>query len=123
MSEVALAMVVAWWVAVWHMLVGGYLVFFAESRTPFLTIVGVIKGMLGAAIYLTVREPLWVDTHAPSAPEIILSVTLILLLVFSGLVTGLIWQAFDLDPPQQRARELFRCGKKWWDRQRRRFGR
>lgn len=122
MTEVAIAMIVAWWVAVYHMMIGGYLIFISERRTPFLVAIGMIKGMLGAAIYLVVRQPLWVDAHAPTIPELILPITLILMFVFSALVTYMIWTLFDLDPPQTRIRVLLRCARSWWSRQHRRFG-
>lgn len=123
MTEFTIAMVLAWWIAVYHMLIGGYLVFLSERRTPFIVITGVVKGSLGAGMYLVVRQPLWVGTHTPLIPEVILPVTLLIMLAFSFIVTGLIWMAFGLDSPQTRARELARCGKKWCSRQRQRFGR
>lgn len=123
MTEVAIAMILAWWVAVYHMLIAGYLVFLSERRTPFVVITGVVKGSLGVAIYIVVRQPLWVDTHTPTVPEVILPLTLLIMLAFSVIVTGLIWRAFDLDPPQKRVKELARCARQWWDRHRRRYRR
>lgn len=121
MTEVTIAMIIAWWVGVYHMMIGTYLIFISERRTPFLAVIGLVKGMLGAAIYLVVRQPLWVDTHAPTIPDLILPVTLLLMFVFSTLVTYLIWARFDLDPPQKRIRVLFRCAGNWWSRQHRRL--
>ena len=123
MTETTIAMVIAWWVAVYHMLIAGYLIFLSESRTPFLVIVALVKGTLGVAVYLTVRQPLWMDVHAPTLPEIILPITLLLILAFSVLVTRLIWETFDLDPPQQRARELAYCAREWWSEHCHHFGR
>lgn len=121
MIEVEIAMIVAWWVSVYHMLIGGYLVFLTERRTPFLIVIGLVKGMLGAAIYLVVRQPLWMDTHAPTIPELIIPITLVLLFAFSAIATYMIWALFDLDPPQKRIKVLYRCAKSWWSRQRRRL--
>ena len=123
MTEFTIAMILAWWVAVYHMLIGGYLVFLSERRTPFIVITGVVKGSLGVGIYLVVRQPLWVGTYTPSLPEVILPITLLVMLAFSFIVTILIWLAFGLDTPQERITELAHCGTKWASRQRRRFGR
>lgn len=122
MTEVAIAMIVAWWVGVYHMVVGGYLVFISERRTPLLLVTGVVKGLLGAAIYLVIRQPLWVSAHTPTLPDVIVPVTLLILLVFSIIVTRIIWAAFDLDSPQDRVIELAHCVTEWGERQWRRFG-
>ena len=105
------------------MLIGGYLVFFAERRTPFILVTGLVKGLLGTLIYLVIRDPPWAVAYIPLVPDILLPITLIVLLTFSVIVTILIWLAFDLDTPQERITELSHCGRKWVSRQRRRFGR
>ena len=123
MTEVTIAMVVAWWVGIYHMLIGGYLVFISEQRTPFILVTGLVKGLLGTLIYLVVRDPPWVIAYIPWVPDILLPITLLVMFVFSVIVTVLIWLAFGLDSPQERIKYLAHCGQKWASRQRRRFGR
>ena len=123
MTEVTIAMAIAWWIGVYHMLIGGYLVFISERRTPFVVITGLVKGLLGAGIYLVIRQPLWFGTHAPPIPDVILPLTLLIMFTFSAIVTRLIWSAFDLDPPQDRAKELAYYAREWWRGRRHHFGR
>lgn len=116
MTELPIAMIIAWWVGIYHMMIGAYLIFLSERRTPFLAVIGLVKGMLGVAIYLVVRDPPWINTHAPTLPQLILPITLLLMLAFSVIVTWLIWALFDLDPPQKRIKELYRCARDWCPR-------
>lgn len=100
----ALAFHLAWLVGVWHLVVAGWIVFFSRTHAALLTTTAVVKGLLGACIYLIVREPSWIFT--PDAEVFLLPVTLVLLYVFSALVTALIWKAYNLVPPWTRARQL-----------------
>lgn len=101
-EEISLAMHIAAWIGVWHVLVGGYLVFFAERSSILLLFVGIVKGLLGASVYLTIRRPPWLSGYAWYTSEILIPVTLTLLLLFSVLVTVAIWSAYDLDLPHRR---------------------
>ena len=93
------------------MLVATYIVFFAERRNISLLIIGSLKGLLGAAIYVVIRNPPW--STISIIPDIILPATLLLIMMFSVAVTWLIWAAFDLDPPQKRIREGYRNCCNW----------
>ena len=121
MTEVTLALVIAWWVAIYHMMIGGYLVFISERRSPFILITGLVKGLLGTMVYLVVRDPPWVVTRLPWFEDIGLTLTLLVMFVFSIIVTILIWRAFNLDPPNDRIKELGNGAMEWWSSQRRRF--
>ena len=107
MTEVttSIPMIIAWWIGAYHMAIATYIVFFAERRSPSLIMVGSVKGLLGAAIYIVVRDPPW--SSISIIPDIILPITLLVLMMFSIIVTWLIWKAFDLDPPQKRFKELW----------------
>ena len=121
MTEITLAMSVAWWVGVYHMMIGSYLVFISERRTPFVLVTGLVKGLLGTLVYLVVRDPPWVITHIPWIADTVMLLTLIVMFVFSVIVTILIWRAFDLVPPNDRFKELGNCAMEWWSSHRRRF--
>lgn len=110
-DEVTLAMTIAAWVAVWHLLIAGYLLAFAERVSKLLLVIGLVKALLGGAIYLVVREPPWAVRYAFFTMDILLPITLALLLVFSFLVTIAIWTAYDLDRPDTRLKAVFFSGE------------
>ena len=114
MTEINIALIIAWWVAVYHMVIAGYLVFLSERREPFIMVTALVKGLLGTLVYLVVRDPPWVVRRFEWAGDLSLTLTLIVMFVFSVIVTILIWQAFDLLPPKDRIKQLGRSVKVWW---------
>lgn len=91
-------------IAIYHVLVAGWLVFFAERATRLLSAFALTKGVLGGALYLQVANPPW-EWYAVVEEEIT-PVLLLVFLVYSGLVTAVIWRHFDLAAPWNRAGDL-----------------
>lgn len=104
MSDIPVSYTLAWLVAVWHLLIAGWIVFFAGQRTPLLTTMALVKGCLGGTVYILVRSPPW--RWYNTLEWILLPIALVLMLAFSVLVTVLIWRAYQLDRPRQRLRRI-----------------
>lgn len=105
MSEHArLAFHLAWAVGIWHLTVAGYLVFFSRANGALLTALALTKGLLGACLYIVIREPTWVVYGG--VERYLVPFTILLLFAFSALVTILIWNAYDLRAPRDRLREI-----------------
>lgn len=103
-EHVTIAFHLAWLVAIWHMGVAGYLIFLAERDDPMLLVIALMKGLLGALIYVLVRDPWWAAHEAVEG--FLLPATLLLLCLFSVSVTWLIWQHFQLVSPTERLERL-----------------
>lgn len=104
-DDVRIAFHLAWLVGAWHLVVAGWLVFFAEKHTTLLSVTAIVKGILGACIYLIVRQPEWAF-YTPFRPHL-LPLTLVTLFAFSVLVTVLIFKLYDLATPWKRLGQLY----------------
>lgn len=104
MSTVPVVDVIGWWMAVYLIMVGTYLVFFSESNSPFIIFVGALKGTVGAVLYLLLREPMWMHTYVPSLPDILLTIFIGELFFIIILLTLTLWKAHHLQRPTTRMR-------------------
>ena len=102
-NEITVAMEIARWVAIWHLIVALYLVAYSEVKTPFLMLIAVMKAGLGALIYLLVLEPAWVlEADWPligSVDGILLPLTLLLLGAVSVVLSWALWQLYEIGGP------------------------
>lgn len=103
-TEFFLALQLAWCVGVWNMLVALYFVFISGSRDKLLLTLACLQGLLGGCVYMLVRRPQWVFYEALEG--LILPFTLVLFLIFSMLITAIMWRTFHLDPPWTRVLKI-----------------
>lgn len=105
-EEVTWAMRLGTWVAVWHILVGLYLWGLPERASIVLRLIALVKFALGVMIYLLVRRPAWAVRAELYDMGLLVPIAVGLLLLVSVIMTWLIWQAYELDPPWTRCREI-----------------
>lgn len=111
-GEIPLAMEIAKWIAIWHLGVALYLVWYAEHKTPFLMGIALLKAALGTLIYLIVLEPEWVlETEWPfigTVDGVLLPLALILLGAVSIVLTWALWQLYEFGGPAESAIRIVR---------------
>lgn len=96
--------ILAWWVGMFFVFLGLYVIFITERSDPPLITFGLFDLLLGVGIYLTVRFPEW--TPSLLTRELLVTAILLLLFCFVAMTTWLIWAFYELDPPHIRVKAL-----------------